>query len=100
MMPKPRRQLALDGFEPQDEQKQLSEPAGNKTHSAEKISEKKPEKDSPLLKGRTVYVVDSHSLIFQVFHAIGEMTSPQGEPVNAIFGFTRDLLFLLREKKA
>ena len=54
MMPKPRRQLALDGFEPQDEQKQLSEPAGNKTHSAEKISEKKPEKDSPLLKGRTV----------------------------------------------
>ena len=59
----------------------------------------KPGKDSPLLKGRTVYVVDSHSLIFQVFHAIGEMTSPQGEPVNAIFGFTRDLLFLLREKK-
>ena len=99
MMPKPRRQLALDGFELQDEQKQLVEPAGNKTHSAEKTSGKETEKDSPLLKGRTVYVVDSHSLIFQVFHAIGEMTSPQGEPVNAIFGFTRDLLFLLREQK-
>ena len=31
----------------------------------------------------SVWVVDSHSLIFQVFHAIGDMTSPRGEPVNA-----------------
>ena len=28
-----------------------------------------------------------------------EMTSPKGEPVGAVFGFTRDLLFLLEEKK-
>ncbi|MEO1497127.1 MAG: DNA polymerase I [Planctomycetota bacterium] len=47
----------------------------------------------------TVYVVDSHSLIFQVFHAIPEMTSPRGEPVNAVFGFTKDLLKLLEEKR-
>ncbi len=51
------------------------------------------------LAGKTVYVIDSHSLIFQVFHAIPEMTSPSGQPVNAVFGFTRDLLFLRREKK-
>jgi DNA polymerase-1 len=51
------------------------------------------------LAGRTVWVVDAHSLIHQVFHAIGEMTSPRGEPVNAVFGFTRDLLFLLESKK-
>ncbi|WP_145247154.1 DNA polymerase I [Aeoliella mucimassa] len=47
--------------------------------------------------GDTVYVVDAHSLIFQVFHAIGEMTSPRGEPVSAVFGFLRDILFLIEK---
>jgi DNA polymerase-1 len=42
----------------------------------------------------TLYLVDAHSLIFQVFHAIPGMTSPSGLPTNALFGFTRDLLFL------
>jgi DNA polymerase-1 len=42
----------------------------------------------------TLYLVDAHSLIFQVFHAIGGMTSPSGLPTNALFGFARDLLFL------
>jgi DNA polymerase I len=51
------------------------------------------------LAGKTVWVVDANSLIFQVFHAIPEMTSPRGEPVAAVFGFTRDLMFLLEEKK-
>lgn len=51
------------------------------------------------LGDRTVWVVDAHSLIFQVFHAIPEMTSPRGEPVNAVFGFTRDILYLLEQKK-
>jgi DNA polymerase-1 len=46
-----------------------------------------------------VWVIDSHSLIHQVFHALPEMTSPNGEPVGAVFGFTRDLLYLLEEKK-
>jgi DNA polymerase-1 len=49
--------------------------------------------------GSTVYVVDCHSLIFQVFHAIPEMTSPRGEPVNAVFGFTKDLLKLIEDKR-
>ena len=52
-----------------------------------------------LVAGDTVYAVDAHSLIFQVFHAIPEMTSPRGEPVNAVFGFVRDVLFLLEEKR-
>jgi DNA polymerase-1 len=42
----------------------------------------------------TVYLVDAFSLIFQVFHAIPAMSSPSGVPTNALFGFTRDLLFL------
>ncbi len=44
-------------------------------------------------------MVDANSLIFQVFHAIPEMTSPRGEPVSAVFGFTRDLVYLLEQKK-
>jgi DNA polymerase I len=51
------------------------------------------------LAGQTVWVVDSHSLIHQVFHAIPDMTSPSGQPVNAVYGFTRDLLFLLESKQ-
>jgi len=46
-----------------------------------------------------MYLIDAHSLIFQVFHAIPEMSSPSGLPTNALFGFTRDLLFLRNDKK-
>jgi DNA polymerase-1 len=46
-----------------------------------------------------MYLVDAHSLIFQVFHAIPLMTSPKGLPTNAIFGFARDLLFLRNDKQ-
>src|SRR5947199_5491497 len=42
----------------------------------------------------SLYLVDAHALIFQVFHAIRGMSSPSGLPTNALFGFTRDLLFL------
>lgn len=48
---------------------------------------------------KTLYLVDAFSLIFQVFHAIPEMTSPSGLPTNALFGFTKDMLFLRNEKK-
>lgn len=54
--------------------------------------------DASDLRGQTVFVIDCNSLIFQVFHGIPEMTSPRGEPVNAIFGFMRDLLALLDRK--
>jgi DNA polymerase-1 len=39
----------------------------------------------------TLFIVDMYSLVFQVFHAIPEMTGPSGQPTNAVFGFTRDL---------
>ena len=45
-----------------------------------------------------MYLVDAHSLIFQVFHAIPPMTSPSGLPTNAVFGFVRDLLYLRKRK--
>jgi DNA polymerase I len=46
----------------------------------------------------TLYLVDAHSLIFQVFHAIKGMSTPSGLPTNALFGFTKDLLFLRSQK--
>jgi DNA polymerase-1 len=51
------------------------------------------------ISGWTVYVVDSHSLIFQVFHAIPEMTSPRGEHVAAVYGFVRDILQIIEQKQ-
>jgi len=53
----------------------------------------------PVIEGWSVYAVDSHSLIFQVFHALPEMTSPRGEPVGAIYGFVRDILQLLETRQ-
>lgn len=47
----------------------------------------------------SLYLVDAHSLIFQVFHALPEMTSPAGLPTNALFGFTKDMLYLRTERK-
>ncbi len=48
---------------------------------------------------KTLYIVDTFSLMFQVFHAVAEMTGPQGQPTNAVFGFTRDLVNLRRDKR-
>jgi DNA polymerase-1 len=45
-----------------------------------------------------LYLIDVYSLVFQVFHAIPEMTSPHGLPTNAVFGFTRDILNILKQK--
>ncbi|MEI8379476.1 MAG: DNA polymerase I [Planctomycetota bacterium] len=44
----------------------------------------------------TVFLIDTFSLMFQVFHAIPPMQSPQGMPTNAVFGFSRDLVSLLQ----
>ncbi|MBN2023500.1 MAG: DNA polymerase I [Pirellulales bacterium] len=51
------------------------------------------------LRDKTVYVVDTHSLVHQVFHALPEMTSPAGQPVQAVYGFVRDLFALLEKRK-
>ncbi|MEZ6093645.1 MAG: 5'-3' exonuclease H3TH domain-containing protein [Pirellulaceae bacterium] len=55
--------------------------------------------DPANLKGKRVFVLDSHSLVYQVFHAIGGMTGPDGQAVNAIYGFTRDMLDIFEKWK-
>jgi DNA polymerase-1 len=47
----------------------------------------------------SLYILDAYSLIFQVFHAIPEMTGPAGQPTQAVFGIFRDLLNLVRDRK-
>ena len=94
--------VAADARNPSAQPDKLSSPsaaAENPAPGPAEPDERLPLGVPPDLTGKTVWVVDSNSLIFQVFHAIPEMTSPKGEPVNALFGFTRDLLYLLEVKK-
>lgn len=51
------------------------------------------------LEGQSVWVVDAHSLIHQLFHAMPDMSGPRGEPVGAVFGLARDLIDLLADKR-
>ena len=77
-----------------------SPPERTGSHALQSLPAATPQGEPPeSLAGQTVWVVDSHSLIHQVFHAMPEMTSPSGEPVNAVYGFTRDLLYLLEAKQ-
>jgi DNA polymerase I len=85
-------------MEPLDEPAQLAEsvqPAAAPTNALS------PPSVAPSIRDWTVYVVDSHSLIFQVFHAMygAELTSPRGEPVGAVYGFIRDLLQIIERKQ-
>lgn len=50
------------------------------------------------LAGATVVLVDAHSLIYQVFHALPPMTSPGGLPVAAVHGFVSDMIELIQRK--
>jgi DNA polymerase-1 len=54
----------------------------------------------PDLAGKSVWVIDTLSRAYQLFHALPEMSSPQGTPVAAVYGFTRDLLDVVEKKKA
>ncbi|MDB5313513.1 MAG: polA 2 [Gemmataceae bacterium] len=42
----------------------------------------------------SLYLLDAHGLIFQMFHGIGPMSAPDGRPTNAVFGVTRALMSL------
>lgn len=60
-----------------------------------------PAADEPVpdLEDKLVVVVDSHSLIYQVFHALPPMTSSSGLPVSAVYGFVGDMLELVQRKQ-
>gem|GEM_PF-633181 len=47
----------------------------------------------------TTYILDTHGLLYQLFHALPPMSSPKGEPVGAVYGFTKDLFRLIERYK-
>ncbi len=50
--------------------------------------------DATLPDAGTLYVLDTHGMIFQMFHGIGPMSAPDGRPTNAVFGVTRAIMGL------
>ena len=50
-------------------------------------------------QSRRVYIIDTHSVIFQMFHGVGPMTAADGRPTNAVFGVVRDLMRIFDEVK-
>ena len=78
----------------------VTSPAPMKPSSADEqpVDQKEPGQPG-WLAGKRVYVVDAHALIYQVFHALSDahMSSPDGQPVGAVHGFTRDVLDLLEK---
>ncbi|MFM8413303.1 MAG: DNA polymerase I, partial [Planctomycetota bacterium] len=53
----------------------------------------------PDLTGKTVFAVDLLSRAYQLFHALPEMTAPDGRPVSVVFGLARDLLDIIEKKR-
>ncbi|MEM9365988.1 MAG: DNA polymerase I [Planctomycetota bacterium] len=53
----------------------------------------------PELADKLVVILDAHSLIYQVFHALPPMTSQAGLPVAAVYGIVGDVLELMQRKE-
>lgn len=45
-----------------------------------------------------LYLIDGSSYIYRAYYAIRHLTSPQGFPTNALYGFTQMLLKVLKER--
>lgn len=54
------------------------------------VSKNKPEK---------IVIIDSHALIHRAYHALPPLTSPQGEMVQAVYGFASVLIRVLKDLK-
>jgi DNA polymerase-1 len=47
----------------------------------------------------SVFIIDAHAFLHRSYHALPKFSTSKGEEVGALFGFTRLLLKILREKK-
>jgi DNA polymerase I len=45
-----------------------------------------------------IFLIDGSAFLYRAFHAIQSLSTAQGHPTNATFGFTRILMKLVREK--
>ncbi len=48
---------------------------------------------------KNFFIIDGHSQLYQAYYAISGLTTPSGQPINAVYGFTRMLRKLLKEDK-
>ena len=48
---------------------------------------------------KSIYIVDVSSMFFRAFYAIRPLTSSQGVPVNAVYGFISMIVKLFKDKK-
>ena len=48
---------------------------------------------------KKLILIDAHAVIHRAYHALPPLTSPAGEPMGAVYGFTAILLRILRELK-
>ncbi len=48
---------------------------------------------------KKVILIDAHALIHRAYHALPPLTTPIGDPINAVYGFTTILLRILKELK-
>jgi len=48
---------------------------------------------------KVLYVVDAMGYVFRAFHALPPLTSPAGEPVGAVYGFTTMLQKLVKDMR-
>ena len=91
-MSNPERQRILPGFEEEATQ----QPAG----SLDEGKAITPAPRSAASCDRTVYVMDVHYLMYQVFHALPDIRGPAGQPVAAVHGFVQDVVRLVEKNRA
>jgi DNA polymerase-1 len=52
------------------------------------------------MKESPVFIIDAMNYIFRAFHGLPEsIVSPKGMPTNAVLGYTRTLLRIIKERK-
>jgi DNA polymerase-1 len=51
------------------------------------------------MKRKKLILIDGHAIIHRAFHAVPDLSTSTGEPVNATFGFTSMLMKALQEEK-
>ena len=48
---------------------------------------------------KNFFIIDGHSQLYQAYYAISGLTTPSGQPINAVYGFTRMIRKILKEDK-
>src|SRR5215469_3347858 len=51
------------------------------------------------MKRKKLILIDGHAIIHRAFHAVPDLSTSMGEPVNATFGFTSMLMKACQEEK-